>query len=107
MTNSSPRRNDPPFRAEHVGSLIRPVELQRARERLLGEHLADRNLGAHDNSELRAIEDTAIRDAVALQDSVGLMVATDGEFRRRTWWTDFVLGFDGTAENTGKEAPSS
>jgi methionine synthase II (cobalamin-independent) len=105
MTNASPHRNDPPFRAEHVGSLIRPVELQRARERLLGEHLADRNLGAHNNAELRAIEDAAIRDVVALQESVGLMVATDGEFRRRTWWTDFVLGFDGTAENTGKEAP--
>jgi 5-methyltetrahydropteroyltriglutamate--homocysteine methyltransferase len=105
MTNASPHRNDPPFRAEHVGSLIRPVELQRARERLLGEHLADRNLGAHNNAELRAIEDSAIRDVVTLQDSVGLKVATDGEFRRRTWWTDFVLGFDGASENTGKEAP--
>jgi len=61
MTNASPHRSDPPFRAEHVGSLIRPVELQRARERLLGEHAADRNLGAHNNAELRAIEDATTK----------------------------------------------
>jgi 5-methyltetrahydropteroyltriglutamate--homocysteine methyltransferase len=105
MTSPTPRRRNPPFRAEHVGSLIRPVQLQQARERVLGAHLADRNLGAHHNAELRGIEDAAIRDAVALQETVGLKVITDGEFRRRTWWTDFVLGFEGVVENTGKEAP--
>jgi 5-methyltetrahydropteroyltriglutamate--homocysteine methyltransferase len=101
---TAPRRN-PPFHAEHVGSLLRPESLRRARERLLGPHEADRNLGPHHNQQLRALEDQAIRDAVALQEAVGLSVATDGEFRRRTWWTDFVLGFEGVVENTGVEAP--
>jgi 5-methyltetrahydropteroyltriglutamate--homocysteine methyltransferase len=101
---TAPRRN-PPFHAEHVGSLLRPESLRRAREQLLGPHEADRNLGPHHNQQLRALEDQAIRDAVALQEAVGLSVATDGEFRRRTWWTDFVLGFEGVVENTGVEAP--
>ncbi len=86
---------DPPFRADHVGSLKRPDSLQRARERLLGEHTPNRNLGAHANSELRALEDRAIDEAIRLQEDVGLRSITDGEFRRRTWWTDFMLGLDG------------
>jgi 5-methyltetrahydropteroyltriglutamate--homocysteine methyltransferase len=93
----------PPFRAEHVGSLKRPESLQRARERLLGPQLGDTNLGAHTNAELRALEDEAIKDVIRLQEEVGLKVVTDGEFRRRTWWTDFVLGFGGMVENKGKE----
>lgn len=92
---------NPPFRADHVGSLKRPEELQRARERLLGVHDYDRNLGAHDNAELRAIEDRAVDDVVRLQEEVGLQSITDGEFRRRTWWTDFAVAFDGLEENTG------
>ena len=86
---------NPPFRADHVGSLKRPEHLQRARERLLGEHDADNNLSGHDNAELRALEDRCIEEAIALQESIGLQSITDGDFRRRTWWTDFVLGFDG------------
>jgi 5-methyltetrahydropteroyltriglutamate--homocysteine methyltransferase len=93
-----------PFRAEHVGSLLRPIELQRQRERLLGAHTFDHAIGGHDNAELRAVEDAAIEDAIRLQEGVGLEVITDGEFRRRTWWTDFVLGFDGIVENTGIES---
>jgi 5-methyltetrahydropteroyltriglutamate--homocysteine methyltransferase len=102
-TSTMPKANRP-FRAEHVGSLLRPVKLQRARERILGAHTFDHAIGAHDNAELRKIEDAAIEDAVRLQEDVGLQVITDGEFRRRTWWTDFVLGFDGIVENTGIES---
>ena len=87
----------PPFRADHVGSLKRPEALQRAREQLLGAHDAEHNLGAHDNEELRRLEDRYIREVVALQEDLGLRSITDGDFRRRTWWTDFVLGFEGTS----------
>jgi 5-methyltetrahydropteroyltriglutamate--homocysteine methyltransferase len=90
---------DPPFRADHVGSLKRPESLQRARERLLGEHTPNRNLGAHANTELRALEDRAIEEAIRLQEEVGLRSITDGEFRRRTWWTDFMLGLQGVVES--------
>ena len=95
----------PPFRAEHVGSLKRPERLQRAREKLLGPQPLDNNLAAHDNAELRAIEDETINEVIKAQEDVGLNVVTDGEFRRRTWWTDFILGFEGTAENTGTDSP--
>jgi 5-methyltetrahydropteroyltriglutamate--homocysteine methyltransferase len=70
-------RTRPPFRADHVGSLIRPRELRVARE----AHLAGTLLAA----ELRAIEDRFIREVVALQESVGLQVVTDGEFRRTSF----------------------
>ena len=88
------RKLDPPFRADHVGSLKRPQALQEARERLLGPHDADHNLGPHDNAELRAIEDAAIAEVVALQESVGMRAITDGEFRRRNWWSDFIVALE-------------
>ena len=72
----------PPFRADHVGSLLRPPELLRAR--------ADHAEGRIDTAALRAAEDTAIRDAVAMQERVGLKAATDGEFRRTSWHMDFI-----------------
>jgi len=88
---------------DHVGSLLRPAALREARIRLLGEHDADRNLGPHRNAELTAIEDRCIRDVVKLQEACGLPVVTDGDFRRRSWWTDFLLGFSGLAISyTGK-----
>jgi len=87
-------RLNPPFRADHVGSLKRPPELQQARERLLGPHDASHNLGPHDNAELRAIEDAAIADVVKLQESVGMRAVTDGEFRRRNWWSDFIVALE-------------
>ncbi|MGH7088419.1 MAG: hypothetical protein ACREFQ_05920, partial [Stellaceae bacterium] len=95
---------EPPFRADHVGSLKRPASLQRARERLLGAHTPHANLGAHGNAELEALEDAAIRDAIRLQEECGLRGITDGEFRRRSWWTDFVLGFDGLV-TSARESP--
>jgi 5-methyltetrahydropteroyltriglutamate--homocysteine methyltransferase len=92
-------RSRPPFRADHVGSLRRPEALMQARERLLGPHDLDHNFGPHENAELHSLEDAAIRDVVALQESVGLRSITDGEFRRRIWWSEFLLSLDGVDGN--------
>ncbi len=80
-------RTKPPFRADHVGSLLRPPGLLAARAR----H-AD---GEIDDDELRAVEDDAIRDVVKLQEDVGLQSATDGEFRRASWHMDFIYQLGG------------
>src|SRR2546426_12071086 len=83
-------RRPPPFRAEHIGSLLRPPELLRARR----EHAA----GELDRDGLHAIEDQAIRDVVKLQEEVGLAVVTDGEFRRGTYSDSFTTsGISGVA----------
>ena len=71
------QRTRPPFRADHVGSLIRPQELREARQ----AHL-DGKLPA---MELRVIEDRSVREVVALQERVGLQAVTDGEFRRTSF----------------------
>jgi 5-methyltetrahydropteroyltriglutamate--homocysteine methyltransferase len=92
-------RSAPPFRADQVGSLRRPEKLMKARERILGAHDLDRNFGPHDNAGLHIIEDEAIREVVALQESVGLKSITDGEFRRRIWWSEFLLSLDGVEGN--------
>jgi 5-methyltetrahydropteroyltriglutamate--homocysteine methyltransferase len=87
MSNSAP--HDPPFRAEHVGSLLRPTELLKARE----EHEAGRISAA----ELRRLEDDLIRNVVALQEGLGLRSITDGEFRRGVFFADFICrGLGGT-----------
>jgi 5-methyltetrahydropteroyltriglutamate--homocysteine methyltransferase len=93
------QREHPPFRADHVGSLMRPETLRLARERLLGPHDLDRNFGPHNNAELRAIEDACIREAVAMQERAGLRSITDGEFRRRIWWSEFLLSLEGVEGN--------
>src|SRR5580700_11269635 len=80
----------PPFRADHVGSLLRPPELLRAR----AEHQAGR-LSAE---ELRRVEDTAIRDVARMQQEVGLAGVTDGEFRRGSWHMDFLYQIGGVAK---------
>jgi 5-methyltetrahydropteroyltriglutamate--homocysteine methyltransferase len=80
-------RTLPPFRADHVGSLLRPPALLDARAR----HRA----GDLDDAGLRAAEDTAIRDAVALQRDAGVRTATDGEFRRTAWHMDFIYQLEG------------
>ncbi len=87
-------RDKPPFRADHVGSLLRPPELLKARE----DHAA----GRIDDEQLRAVEDDAIRDAVAMQREVGLQSATDGEFRRNSWHMDFILQLGGVDEAEGE-----
>jgi 5-methyltetrahydropteroyltriglutamate--homocysteine methyltransferase len=89
----------PPFRADHVGSLRRPERLMKARERILGAHDLDHNFGPHNSAELHALEDEAIREVVALQENVGLNSITDGEFRRRIWWSEFLLSLDGVHGN--------
>jgi len=80
-------RDTPPFRADHVGSLLRPPHLLEARER--------RATGEIGPGELRATEDEAIRDIVRMQRDVGLRSATDGEFRRTSWHMDFIYRLGG------------
>src|SRR5256714_1006132 len=77
----------PPFRADHVGSLLRPRELHEAK--------AKKKEGKLSAEELRKVEDKCIKDVVALQESIGLPSITDGEFRRDWWHIDFIHGFDG------------
>jgi 5-methyltetrahydropteroyltriglutamate--homocysteine methyltransferase len=76
-----------PFRADHVGSLLRPASLKTLRDRV--------DAGQADAATLRAAEDAAIRDVVRLQESVGLQGITDGELRRRGWHMDFLLRLGG------------
>jgi 5-methyltetrahydropteroyltriglutamate--homocysteine methyltransferase len=85
-------RTTPPFRADHVGSLLRPPELLRARE--------DFTAGTISAEALRTVEDAAIRDAVQMQEEVGLQAATDGEFRRGSWHMDFIYQLDGISKTS-------
>ncbi len=82
----SPRAR-PPFRADHVGSLLRPKELQEAR--------AAWKSGAMSREALRAVEDRCIEAAIRRQQEIGLRAVTDGEYRRAYWHYDFVAGLDG------------
>jgi len=86
-------RTTPPFRADHVGSLLRPQTLLQAR--------ADFAEGRIDADALREIEDEAIRDVVALQQDAGLKSATDGEFRRASWHMDFIYQLGGISKSPG------
>jgi 5-methyltetrahydropteroyltriglutamate--homocysteine methyltransferase len=83
-------RTEPPFRADHVGSLLRPPALLKARE----EHDA----GELSDAELAKVEDDAIADVVAMQEEVGLRSATDGEFRRASWHMDFIYQLQGITQ---------
>ncbi|WP_236790656.1 5-methyltetrahydropteroyltriglutamate--homocysteine S-methyltransferase [Amycolatopsis sp. GM8] len=87
-------RTTPPFRADHVGSLLRPAKLHEARENFAK--------GVIDADELRAVEDEAIREVVELQRAAGLQSATDGEFRRATWHMDFIYQLHGIAKSDDK-----
>jgi 5-methyltetrahydropteroyltriglutamate--homocysteine methyltransferase len=80
----------PPFRADHVGSLLRPPELLRARD--------DFAAGAIGADELRAVEDAAIREVVRRQAEAGLRTATDGELRRESWHMDFIYQLGGVSK---------
>src|ERR1700742_170343 len=81
------QRTKPPFRADHVGSLLRPAALKEARERF-----AKGEVGAE---ALKAVEDREIERVVKKQEEVGLQAVTDGEFRRSWWHLDFLWGLDG------------
>jgi len=85
------QRTKPPFRADHVGSLLRPAALKQARERR-----AKGEIGA---DELKAAEDRAIEDIIKKQEAVGLQSITDGEFRRSWWHLDFLWGLDGVEKH--------
>src|SRR5919198_787455 len=87
------RRTKPPFRADHVGSLLRPPQLLQARE--------DNKARRIDAEELRAIEDEAIREIVRKQEELGLQSATDGELRRESWHMDFIYALDGITKEAG------
>jgi 5-methyltetrahydropteroyltriglutamate--homocysteine methyltransferase len=83
-------RTKPPFRADHVGSLLRPPELLKAREQL--------KQGQITAADLRKVEDKAIRDAAKLQEDIGLKGITDGEFRRGSWHMDFLYQVGGVTK---------
>ena len=92
----------PPFRADQVGSLLRPERLKQAREQFLGPQTSTSAIGPHENKSLSAVEDQCIREVIAMQERVGLKAVTDGEFRRRSWWLELVLGWEGfEADRTG------
>jgi methionine synthase II (cobalamin-independent) len=86
-------RDTPPFRADHVGSLLRPKALLHARD--------DFAAGTIDAAALREAEDAAIREIVHMQEDVGLRLATDGEFRRASWHMDFIYQLDGITKEAG------
>ena len=83
-----------PFRADHVGSLIRPTDLIEARERHAAGEIGD--------ADLRAVREQAIREVVRLQEEVGLRSVTDGEYNRGSWHTDFLLRFANVAPHQSK-----
>jgi 5-methyltetrahydropteroyltriglutamate--homocysteine methyltransferase len=80
-------RKTPPFRADQVGSLLRPDNLKAARAKHAENKLSD--------AELRKIEDDCIRDVVKMQENLGLEAITDGELRRESWQRDFLRAMDG------------
>ncbi|HTQ84222.1 MAG TPA: 5-methyltetrahydropteroyltriglutamate--homocysteine S-methyltransferase [Pseudolabrys sp.] len=81
------KRTRPPFRADHVGSLLRPAALKQAREQ--------RARGKIDAAALNAVEDREIERVIEKQQGIGLQSITDGEFRRSWWHLDFLWGLDG------------
>jgi 5-methyltetrahydropteroyltriglutamate--homocysteine methyltransferase len=85
------KRTKPPFRADHVGSLLRPAALHEARaKRAKGEITAE---------QLKAVEDREIERVIKKQEEVGLQSITDGEFRRSWWHLDFLWGLDGVEKH--------
>jgi 5-methyltetrahydropteroyltriglutamate--homocysteine methyltransferase len=90
----SMRRTRPPFRADHVGSLLRPAALKEARLK--------HERGEIDAAALRAVEDEAIAAVIRKQEAVGLRAVTDGEFRRASWQTDFLIALDGVESYYGE-----
>ena len=89
------QRTTPPFRADHVGSLLRPAALKEARAKHAEKKITDAQLGE--------VEDREIDKIIKKQEEVGLKLATDGEFRRSWWHFDFYKGLDGVEMfDTGK-----
>src|SRR3954463_4239215 len=89
----SAARAKPPFRADQVGSLLRPPALRAAR--------AAHRAGKLSDADLAAAEDAAIRDIVRRQEAIGLQAVTDGEFRRGSWSRDFLSRIGGVRSAPG------
>ena len=87
-------RTRPPFRADHVGSLLRPERLHKAR--------ADYKAGTIDLDELRGVEDECILEVIQLQRDAGLQTVTDGELRRTSWHMDFIYSLGGIEQVAGE-----
>jgi 5-methyltetrahydropteroyltriglutamate--homocysteine methyltransferase len=87
------RRTSPPFRADHVGSLLRPQRLLQARDDLAAGRITA--------ADLKAVEDEEIPAAIEMQEEVGLQSATDGEFRRASWHMDFIYALGGVSKAPG------
>jgi 5-methyltetrahydropteroyltriglutamate--homocysteine methyltransferase len=87
-------RTRPPFRADHVGSLLRPQRLMEARARFKS--------GEIDYDRLREVEDEAILEVIQLQKDAGLQSVTDGEFRRTSWHMDFIYSLGGVRQVEGE-----
>jgi 5-methyltetrahydropteroyltriglutamate--homocysteine methyltransferase len=81
------QRSKPPFRADHVGSLLRPAALKEARARRARAEISA--------ADLKAVEDREIERVIKKQEDVGLQAVTDGEFRRSWWHLDFLWGLEG------------
>lgn len=90
------KRNKPPFRADHVGSLLRTMALKQARARRAQDEISA--------AELKAIEDREIEAVIKQQEAFGLQSITDGEFRRAFWHIDFLEGLDGVESYLGERA---
>jgi 5-methyltetrahydropteroyltriglutamate--homocysteine methyltransferase len=84
------KRDQPPFRADHVGSLLRPPQLLQARESAKRNEISAQ--------QLREIEDRSIREVVRMQEDIGLQGVTDGEFRRSSWHMDFLYQVGGVTK---------
>src|ERR1051326_752371 len=92
------QRTTPPFRADHVGSLLRPAALKEAR--------AKHAQGGITAAQLKDIEDREIEKVIKKQEEIGLKLATDGEFRRSWWHFDFFRGLDGVTFYTTDQGRS-
>ena len=90
MTASPPANDHAPFRADQVGSLLRPAELKTARER--------QAKGEITRAALTEVEDRLIRSAVAMQEEAGLESVTDGDYRRQSWSGDFLTAIEGVVQ---------
>src|SRR3984885_8620181 len=88
------QRTKPPFRADHVGSLLRSSALKEARAR--------HERGEIDADALKAVEDREIVEVIRKQEAAGLKSVTDGEYRRASWQTDFLVGLDGVESYYGE-----
>src|SRR3974390_1686796 len=88
---SMTQRTKPPFRADHVGSLLRPPAIKEARAQFAA--------GKIDRAALREVEDREIERVIQKQEEVGLQSVTDGEFRRSWWHLDFLWGLDGVGKH--------